>query len=64
MSDFDDDPDRAYFYRRAEQELGQAERAENSGAVRAHYVLAGFYLDRVYGADPVEPEATVHAPAG
>jgi hypothetical protein len=37
-----------YLYRRAEQELQQAQRAEHPAAVKAHYVLAGYYLDKVY----------------
>lgn len=48
--DVEENPDRAYFYRRAEQELSRAQRAENPAAVKAHYHLAGYYLDRVYGA--------------
>lgn len=47
--DADHNSDRAYFYRRAEQELSQAQRAESPEAVKAHYHLAGYYLDRVYG---------------
>jgi hypothetical protein len=38
-----------YLYRRAEQELEQAQRAAHPAAVKAHYVLAGYYLDQVYG---------------
>jgi len=47
--DLHQNPERAYFYRRAEQELHQAQRAESPAAVKAHYHLAGYYLDRVYG---------------
>lgn len=47
------DPERDYFYRRAEQELEQAQRSDNPAAMRAHYMLAGYYLDRLYGASPV-----------
>ncbi|MDF0488431.1 hypothetical protein PX554_09835 [Sphingomonas sp. H39-1-10] len=43
--------DRAYFHRRAEQELSQAQRAADPAAVRAHYHLAGYYLDLVYRPD-------------
>lgn len=41
--------DRDYYYRRAETELEQAQRATLPAAVKAHYTLAGHYLDRVYG---------------
>ena len=36
-----------YLYRRAEQELEQAQRATHPTAVKAHYVLACYYLDQV-----------------
>lgn len=39
----------AYLYQRAEQELELAQRSEHAAAVKAHYMLAGYYLDRVYG---------------
>lgn len=39
----------AYLYLRAEQELELAQRSEHPAAVKAHYMLAGYYLDRVYG---------------
>jgi hypothetical protein len=39
-----------YYYRRAERELEMAQRAAMPAAVRAHYTIANFYLDRVYGA--------------
>ena len=38
-----------YFYKRAEAELELAQRATRPEAVKAHYTLAGHYLDRVYG---------------
>jgi hypothetical protein len=41
--------DRAYFEERAEIELQAAEASEHPDAVRAHYLLAGYYLDRVHG---------------
>jgi hypothetical protein len=53
--------DRDYYYRRAETELEQAQRATLPAAVKAHYTLAGHYLDRVYGGG--EADATVLAPA-
>lgn len=40
-----------YFLRRAEAELEMAQAGRHEAAVRAHYVLAGLYLDRVYGSD-------------
>ena len=42
------EPD-TYFYDRAEAELELAQTAEHPAAVRAHYLLAGHYLDRFYG---------------
>lgn len=47
--------DRAYFYDRAEAELKLAQRATDPAVVKAHYQLAGFYLDRVYGAGDDRP---------
>ncbi len=41
-----DDTD--YYRSRAEAELALAQSAEHPDAARAHYLLAGFYLDRVY----------------
>jgi hypothetical protein len=38
-----------YYSRRAEAELELAQRATHPAAVRAHYVIANHYLDRVYG---------------
>jgi len=38
-----------YFYDRAEAELDRAQRADHPDAAKAHYVLAGLYLDRFYG---------------
>jgi hypothetical protein len=40
--------DLQYYYKRAETELERAQRAANPEAVKAHYLLAGYYLDRVY----------------
>ena len=45
MSDAD------YFLERAEAEIALAQNARHEAAVRAHYELAGYYLDRVYGPD-------------
>lgn len=43
------DDEKDYFRRRAEAELKQASVSECPEAVRVHYTLAGYYLDRVYG---------------
>ncbi|ONF96657.1 hypothetical protein [Sphingomonas jeddahensis] len=40
--------DKEYYYQRAESELEMAQRAEVPEAVKAHYTLAGYYLDKVY----------------
>ena len=49
--------DAAYFYRRAEAELEQAQRASTPEAVHAHFMLATAYLDRVGDAEAVpEPD--------
>lgn len=40
--------DRLYFERRAEEELDCAQQATDPGAVKAHYELLGFYLNRLY----------------
>ncbi len=40
--------DKEYYYQRAESELEMAQRTEVSEAVKAHYTLAGYYLDKVY----------------
>lgn len=37
-----------YFQKRAEAELALAQKAEHANAVRAHYLLAGYYLDLVH----------------
>lgn len=49
-----------YFERRAEQELRLAQLAVHPRVVRAHYFLAGIYLDKVYGG----PAETAAEPAG
>jgi hypothetical protein len=43
------DEDRTYYEDRAEAELACAQKSEDPAAVRAHYALAGYYLDLVYG---------------
>lgn len=40
--------DRDYLKRRAEDELDCAQCAEHPAAVKAHYDLLGFYLNRLY----------------
>lgn len=58
--------DRDYFLSRAEAELQLAQEGTHRAAVRAHFVLAGFYLDKVYGpSPPVQPinEETARASA-
>jgi hypothetical protein len=44
--------DAFYLERRAEDELNAAQEANHPAAVRAHYDLAGLYLDRLYGVAP------------
>lgn len=43
----------AYLYYRAEEQLELAQAATHPAAVRAHYILAGHYLDGAYG-EPAE----------
>ncbi len=43
------DQDRSYYLRRAEAELALAACAAHPAAMRAHYHLAGFYLDKAHG---------------
>jgi hypothetical protein len=38
----------AYLETRAEAELSLAQAADHPAVVRAHYMMAGFYLDRLY----------------
>jgi len=45
--------DSTYYYARAEAEIQRAQSADHPEAVKAHYLLAGYYLDRVYGPEPV-----------
>jgi hypothetical protein len=39
---------RSYYEQRAEAELEMAQQAEHPAAVRAHYELAGMYLDQLH----------------
>lgn len=43
------DQESEYYLQRAEAELALAQSASHPTAVRAHYHLAGRYLDRAYG---------------
>jgi hypothetical protein len=47
----------AYFRARAEDEILAAECADHPDAARAHFLLAGYYLDLAYnpGARAAEP---------
>lgn len=47
--------DAEYYQARAEQELEFAQRSTNEAGARAHYLIAGYYLDRVYSG-PNAPE--------
>ena len=40
--------ERLYFRERAEAEIRAAQAADHPEAARAHYVLAGYYLDLSY----------------
>ena len=48
------DGDRAYFHDRAEAEIEAARRANHPTAIRAHYLLAGYYLDRAFNPDAAD----------
>ena len=41
--------DRSYYLLRAEAELAIARAATHPAAMRAHYHLAGYYLDKAHG---------------
>ena len=43
-----DSAEKHYFLERAEAELELANEAKHERAARAHYYLAGFYLDRAH----------------
>ena len=40
--------DRAFYHRRAEEELAHAQNATDERLVSYHYRLAGFYLDLAF----------------
>ena len=42
------DKERQYLERRAEDELDRAQEAMHPAAVKAHYELLGYYLNRLY----------------
>lgn len=48
--------ERSYFRERAEDELAAARAARHPEAARAHYLLAGYYLDLAHN-----PEAGIAA---
>jgi hypothetical protein len=52
------DSDQAYLEARAEAEIEAARSAAHPAAVRAHYLLAGYYLDRLYGSEEKALPAT------
>ncbi|MDR6125553.1 hypothetical protein QE361_001143 [Sphingomonas sp. SORGH_AS802] len=43
--------DKAYYHARAEAELRMARTSTEASATKAHYTLAGYYLDRAFGGD-------------
>lgn len=49
------DEDVEYYEARAEQELDWAQRAAHADAARAHFIIAGHYLDLVHNS-PSPPE--------
>lgn len=53
--------DKEYYYQRAETELEMAQRTEVPEAVKAHYTLAGYYLDKVYNDAEVDLSASATA---
>ena len=48
----DEQPNRMFWERRAEQELTLAQESHDERVVRAHYELLGLYLDRLYPDEP------------
>ena len=54
--------DDEYLYARAETQLELAQKAAHPKVVKAHYLLANHYLDRLYGAG-VEAEEAAAEPA-
>ena len=50
------DEERSYFRERAEAEIEAAQTARHPDAAKAHYRLAGYYLDLAFN-----PNATIYA---
>lgn len=50
------DDEKTYFQDRAEAEIELAQKADHPGAVRSHYLLAGYYLDLVHSDGIVREE--------
>jgi hypothetical protein len=48
--------DLEYFQHRAEQEIALAQVSAHPQAVRAHYLLAGLYLDLVHSSPGCPPK--------
>ena len=46
--------DAEYYYKRAEAELKMAQQSAVPEAVRAHYLIANYYLDHVYSGESGE----------
>jgi hypothetical protein len=45
------DEERAYFYRRAEEEVERAQSSAETAATVFHYQLSELYLERVFGCE-------------
>jgi hypothetical protein len=52
---------RSYFKERAEAEIDAARAAAHPRAARAHYLLAGYYLDFAYNAFAASDEPGANA---
>jgi hypothetical protein len=50
--------DERYYHRRAEEEIERAIHSTDQRAVAFHYTLANLYLDRVFGADEGQAQAS------
>ncbi|WP_129790513.1 hypothetical protein [Sphingosinicella sp. CPCC 101087] len=49
------DDERSYFRIRAEQEIRAAQAASHPEAARAHYMMAGYYLDLAHNPEAAAP---------
>lgn len=56
--------DRDYFLNRAEAEIEAARRARHPDAARAHFLLAGYYLDLAYNPAAQPSSRATDASAG